>query len=127
MIPLASPAAACFPLLVQAVLNKALDLRDRYDRQEVSLQGLWTATGRLEAELDRILAPPRRDKANCRFRKHLLHERPYIFTFLYCPGLEPTNNFTERAIRALIGARKTGVAIARPEELVRKLCSPAFC
>ena len=41
-----------------------------------------------------------------RFAKHLLHERPYLFTFLYCPGLDATNNVSERAIRALIGARK---------------------
>jgi hypothetical protein len=26
--------------------------------------------------------------------------------FLYCPGLDATNNVSERAIRALIGARK---------------------
>src|SRR5256886_10357332 len=41
-----------------------------------------------------------------RFRNHLDHERPYLFTFLYCPGLDATNNVSERAIRALIGARK---------------------
>ena len=29
-----------------------------------------------------------------------------IFTYLYCPGLDATNNAAERAIRALIGARK---------------------
>ena len=29
-----------------------------------------------------------------------------MFTFLYSPGLEATNNVSERAIRALIGARK---------------------
>lgn len=43
----------------------------------------------------------------CRWAKHHLgHERPYLFTFLYCPGLDATNNAAERAIRALIGARK---------------------
>ena len=53
-----------------------------------------------------MLAHPGRDVANRKFAKHLLHERPYIFTFLYCPGLDATNNVSERAIRALIGARK---------------------
>ena len=28
--------------------------------------------------------------------------------FLYCPGLDATNNVSERAIRAFIGARKNG-------------------
>jgi len=106
LIQIASPAAARFPLRVQAVLQQGLALRDRYHNHEISLHGLWTATGRLEAKLDRVLAHPGRDAANRRLTKHLLHERPYIFTFLYCPGLDATNNVGERAIRALIGARK---------------------
>jgi transposase len=106
MIKIGSPAAARFPLQVQAVLQQALALRDRYNDHEISLHGLWTATGRLEAKLDRVLAHPGRDTANRRLVQHLLHERPYLFTFLYCPGLDATNNVSERAIRALIGARK---------------------
>jgi hypothetical protein len=53
-----------------------------------------------------LLARTYRDPANRRLAKHLRHERPYLFTFLYCPGLDATNNAAERAIRALIGARK---------------------
>jgi transposase len=83
-----------------------LALRDRYQRDELSLHGLWTATGRLEARLDRLLARTYHDPANRRLATHLLHERPYLFTFLYCPGLDATHNKGERAIRALIGARK---------------------
>jgi transposase len=106
LIQIVSPAATHFPLRVQAVLQQALALRDRYHQHKISLHGLWTATGRLETKLDRVLAHPGRDAANRRFAKHLRHERPYIFTFLYCPGLDATNNVSERAIRALIGARK---------------------
>ena len=103
---IASAAAARFPLRVKALLEEGLALRDRYQNQEISLHGLWTATGRLEGKLDRLLARSYQDSANRRLAKHLLHERPYIFTFLYCPGLDATNNVSERAIRALIGARK---------------------
>jgi transposase len=106
LIKIVSPAATRFPLRVQAGLQQALALRDRYHQHKISLHGLWTATGRLEIKLDRVLAHPGRDAANRRFAKHLRHERPYIFTFLYCPGLDATNNVSERAIRALIGARK---------------------
>jgi len=106
LVKIASPAAAHFPLQVRAVLQRGLALRDRYQNHEISLHGLWTATGRLEVKLDGVLARPGRDVANRRFAKHLLHERPYLFTFLYCPGLDATNNISERAIRALIGARK---------------------
>jgi transposase len=91
---------------VKALLEEGLALRDRYKNTEISLHGLWTATGRLEVKLDRVLARSYRDPANRRLANHLRHERPYLFTFLYCPGLDATNNAAERAIRALIGARK---------------------
>lgn len=101
-----TPAAARFPLRVKALLEVGLALRDRYHKHEISLHGLRTATGRLEAQLDRLLARTYHDAANRRLAKHLDHERPYLFTFLYCPGLDATNNAAERAIRALVGARK---------------------
>lgn len=106
MVAVSSAAAARFPLAVKAILEKGLALRDRYEQQEISRHGLWTATGRLEAELDRLLARPSRDSANRRLAKHLRRERPYLFTFLYCPGLDATNNAAERALRPLVIARK---------------------
>src|SRR6266571_3136572 len=106
MAKVASPAAVRFPLRMKAWLEEGLALRDRYKNQEISLHGLWTATGRLEVKLDRLLARSYQDPANRRLAKHLRRERPYIFTYLYCPGLDATNNAAERAIRALIGARK---------------------
>jgi transposase len=106
MAKIASPAAARFPLAVQAILEQGLALRDRYQKQEISLHGLWTATGRLDAKLDRLLTRSYQDPANRRLAKHLCRERPYLFTFLYCPGLDATNHRAERAIRALVMARK---------------------
>jgi transposase len=99
-------AVARFPLQVKAILEKGLALRDRYQKQEISTHGLWTATGRLEAELDRLLSRTYQDPANRRLAKHLRRERPYLFTFLYCPGLDATNNAAERALRPLVVARK---------------------
>ena len=110
---------------MKAVLEEGLALRDRYATQAISLHGLWTATGRLEVKLDRLLARPYRDPANRRLAKHLGHERPYLFTFLYCPGLDATNNAAERAIRALIGARKNwGGKPDTERRSMRKPCSP---
>jgi len=107
MAAVASPAAAHFPLAVKELLEQGLALRDRYLRQEISLHGLWTATGRLEAKLDRLLARSYRDRANRRLANHLHHERPYLFTFLYCPGLvDATNNVAERVMRLLVVMRK---------------------
>ncbi len=103
----ATPAAAGFPLAVKRLLEEGLALRDRYSEQKISLHGLWTATGRLEAKLDRLLARTYREPANRRLAKHLRHERPYLFTFLYCPGVvDATNNLAERVMRMLVVIRK---------------------
>jgi transposase len=106
MAEVARPAAARFPLGVKALLEEGLMLRDRYKESQISLHGLWTATGKLEAKLDRLLDRDYRDPANRRLAKHLRHERPYLFTFLYCPGLEATNNLVERVLRFLVTVRK---------------------
>ena len=107
MVEVAPPAAARFPLAVKQVLEEGLALRDRYLEQKISLRGLWTATGRLEAKLDRLLARTYQEPANRRLAKHLRHERPYLFTFLYCPGLvDATNNLAERVMRMLVVIRK---------------------
>jgi transposase len=102
----ASPRTSSFPLAVKQLLEQALTLRDRYREKQISLHGMWTATGRLETKLDRLLAGRQRDRANQRLAQHLRHERPYLFTFLYCPGLEATNNVAERVMRILVMIRK---------------------
>ncbi len=53
-----------------------------------------------------MLEKPYRHPANRRLARHLEHERPWLFTFLYCPGLDGTNNAAERAIRGMVIARK---------------------
>jgi transposase len=106
MARIASPAAATFPWAVQDVLQTSLQLRDRYREGEMSEHGLRSATGRLEARLDRLLEKSYRHPANRRLAQHLEHERPYLFTFLYCPGLDATNHEAERAIRWMVIARK---------------------
>jgi transposase len=106
MAQLASPTAAAFPLAVKGLLQSSLELRDRYERGEISEHGLRTATGRVEAKLDRMLERPYRNPANRRLARHLEHEQPWLFTFLCCPGLDATNHAAERAIRGMVIARK---------------------
>ena len=103
---LKAPAAAAFPLAVKDLLQASLQLRDRYGEGEISAHGLRSATGRLEAQLERLLEKSYRHPANRRLARHLEHERPYLFTFLHCPGLDATNHEAERAIRWMVIARK---------------------
>src|SRR6516225_1437094 len=106
MAQIASPTAATFPLTIHHLLQTSLQLRDRYQQGEVSEHGLRIATGRLEAQLDRLLERSYRDPANRRLAKHLRHEQPYLFTFLHCPGLDATNHQAEQAVRWMVIARK---------------------
>jgi transposase len=106
MAQIASAAAAVFPLAVKGLLQSSLELRDRYECGEVSEQGLKSATGRLQAKLERMLEKHYRNPANRRLANHLRHEQPWLFTFLYCPGLDATNHAAERAIRGMVIARK---------------------
>jgi transposase len=106
MAQIAPPAEAAFPLAVRDLLQTSLALRDRYAQGEISEHGLRTASGRLEAKLDGMLALPQRDPANQRLARHLTHEQLWIFTFLHCFGLDATNNAAERAIRGMVIARK---------------------
>jgi transposase len=106
MAQVASPAALAFPRAVENLLLTSLELRDRYERGEVSERGLSIATGKLEAKLDRMLETRRRNSANRRLARHLEHELLWLFTFLHCPGLDATNNTAERAIRGMVIARK---------------------
>jgi transposase len=106
MAQIASPVAAAFPLAVRDLLQTSLELRDRYARGEISEHGLRSATGRVETKLDGMLEIGYQNPANRRLARHLIHEQPWIFSFLHCPGLDATNNAAERAIRGMVIARK---------------------
>jgi transposase len=96
-----------FPQAVLDLLLESLDLRNRHQKRLVSEHGWAVARGKLEARLDRLLAARLYNAANQRLARHLQHEQPHLFTFLYCHGLPATNNFIEAAIRPMVVARKT--------------------
>jgi transposase len=106
MAQVASPGALAFPRAVEHLLQGSLELRDRYERGEISAHGVRIATGKVEAKLGRMLETRRRNPANRRLARHLEHEQLWIFTFLHCFGLDATNNAAERAIRGIVIARK---------------------
>jgi transposase len=105
LVEIVSAAAAAFPRAVLDRVEKALTVRDRYQAGEISLHGQWTAAGRIEAQMDRLLDKNYQTEANRRLAKHLRHELPYLFTFLHCPDMEATNNRGERGIRPAVMTR----------------------
>jgi transposase len=106
MIEAATGGAVRFPRQVKEVLGDALDLRDRFEADQISHRGLAVARGRLEKRLDRLLEWERSDPANERLARHLAKHREQVFTFLYHPGLEATNWRAEQAIRPAVVNRK---------------------
>lgn len=106
MILVAGKREAEFPRSIQALLQQALQLRDRRQQEQISDRGVAVARGRLEARLDRSLQRCYRSLRNRRLANHLLRERDALFTFLNCPGLEATNWRAEQAIRPMVVARK---------------------
>jgi transposase len=107
LLKILTGTARQFPQAVLDLLLDSLDLRDRHPQELVGAHGLAVATGRLRARLERLWATPQWHAANQRLARHLRHEQPHLFTFLYCPGVPATNNFMEAAIRLMVVARKT--------------------
>ena len=71
----------------------------------VSVHGLAVATGRLEAQLARVLDRRSRLPDHRRLAHHLSREFDALFTYLRCPGLEATNYRGEHAIRPAVVTR----------------------
>lgn len=60
----------------------------------------------LDAKADALLRPARADPVEERVAQRLRKRRAWLFTFLDSPGVEPTNNRAERALRPAVIARK---------------------
>lgn len=97
---------AVFPDAVRKLLKYSLALRDRYRENLLSPHGFSVAKGRLNKSMDRLLASPQTDYENRKFAKHLLTERPALFTFLNQLDLPATNYPAEQSIRPAVVTRK---------------------
>ena len=78
----------------------------RRDAGQISPNGLAVARGRLEARLDRVLEACYRWPVNESFANRLYRQRNHFLTFLYCPGIEATNWWAQRALRPAVVTRK---------------------
>jgi transposase len=106
LLETATRGAVCFPRTIQALLQEALDFRDRYASGQLSEHGLAAGLGRLETRLEAAIAPPKTNAENERLAKHLWNHRHDLWTFLYFPGLDATNWRAELAIRFGVILRK---------------------
>jgi transposase len=91
---------------IKSVLQRALALRDRVERGEISEHGLASARGRLNEELVLLLERGSSEPAVNRFANHLITEFTAMFTFLTDPTIDATNWRAEQAVRPLAITRK---------------------
>jgi len=106
LLETATRGAVRFPRQIQARLQTALRLRDRFHAREISARGLAVARGRLHGQLLDSLLSRKTDVANERFARHLWNHRDHLLTFLATPGVDATNWRAEQALRPAVVNRK---------------------
>jgi transposase len=95
-----------WPRDVKAVLQAALDVRDRRAAGDMSDHGAAVARGHLIAHLLALLDAPSR-LADCqRLAAHLTTELEAVFSFLFDRALDATNWRAEQALRPAVVNRK---------------------
>ena len=94
------------PPQIQALLQRALVLRDRRATGAVSPHGCAVARGRVLAQLLDVLTTTRSTVPDVRrFAAHLTREAPALLTFLGDPTIDATNWRAEHAIRPAVVTR----------------------
>ena len=92
---------------VQALLQRALRVRDRYRAGAISAHGVAVARGHLQNQLDVLIDRPGRRRIAQNFATHLAIEFPAVFTFLLEPdAIDATNWRAEHALRPAVVTRK---------------------
>ena len=101
-----------FPELV--ALHEALArlYRDAKDARRGPGGGPAMDTGPMEAAAAAIAARFERYAAGGAFATKLANAAPFLFTFINHPGMDPTNNESERMLRKVVIARKIRFRIA---------------
>jgi transposase len=95
-----------WPRHVKAVLQDALDVRDRVGSGDVSAHGAAVARGHLMTRLLDLLAAPGTVPECQRLAAHVTTELPAVFGFLFDGTLDATNWRAEQAIRPMVVNRK---------------------
>ena len=92
---------------MRRILEHALGLRDAHHAGTLAAATLAAEAGRLQAQVDKLVAGRTCYPPNRRLLDHLARERGHLFTFLRASGVQATNWRAEQAIRPAVVTRKT--------------------
>lgn len=98
--------AVRFPRAVKQLLQRALEVRNRWHAGRLSDRGCAVLRGRLAAALGRLVAPVKRHPGNEQLAAFLERHQAQLFTFLKDPGVDATNWRAEQALRPAVVNRK---------------------
>jgi transposase len=89
---------------MRSLFGEAIHLWKRFD--ELTLDGFLRRSAELENRLERLLKRPLSGGDAQRLRQRFWDHREHLLTFLHYPGVPPTNNACERALRPSVIHRK---------------------
>jgi transposase len=91
-------------LQMQKLFRTAIHLRNRFE--SLTIDGFVKQAMQMEKRLDQLLGEQLLGKDARRLQRRFIKHRNHLFTFLHYPGVEPTNNACERALRPSVIHRK---------------------
>lgn len=102
--PTPSPWAA----EMQGLFREAIHLNNRFDCPEpqLTLPGFMRRVSEIENDLDELLNRRVTGAAELKLRNRFILHREKLLQFLYYPGVPPTNNQSEQALRTSVIHRK---------------------
>jgi transposase len=93
---------------MQKLLREAIHLNNRFDcpAPQLTLNGFMRRVSEIENDLDARLHQPVTSPDERKLQNRSLLHREKLLTFLYYPGVPPTNNQSEQALRPSVIHRK---------------------
>ncbi len=114
--PIAVPRAVAFCRKLKQFASRLCRLGERIRRKKLTRPGARAMIPRRKRELKRFAGLPLDYPPAETLRERIMHkDDDKLFTFLQVPGVEPTNNHSERSLRFLVIMRKICFGTRSPE------------
>jgi transposase len=102
------PGGSLWAAEMQKLFREAIHLNNRFDCPEpqLTLSGFMRRVSEIENDLDALLDQQLTGSGERKLQNRYLQHREKLLQFLYYPGVPPTNNQSEQALRTSVIHRK---------------------